>query len=84
MLWRWESYTTPLTLPLPSPLPPQFTSENYSLDLESDCNIFFWHKYSYGERYQHFIMDHGPPSGRDDGHLYSSYVDARLNNNAKD
>jgi hypothetical protein len=59
----------------------QYTSENNSLDLQSDCNRFGWHKQSDGESYQHFTMDHGPPSGRDDNHLYSAYADARMNSN---
>lgn len=76
-----ESSTAPLTLPLSSPLLSQYTSENNSLDLQSDCNRFGWHKQSDGESYQHFTMDHGPPSGRDDNHLYSAYADARMNSN---
>lgn len=76
-----ESSSAPLTLPLSSPLLSQYTSENNSLDLQSDCNRFGWHKLSDGDGYQHFPMDHGPPNGRDDGHLYSAYADARLNSN---
>lgn len=76
-----ESSTAPLTLSSSPSLLPQYTSENNSLDLQSDCNRFGWHKQSDGDSYKHFTMDHGPPSGRDDSHLYSAYSDARMNNN---
>jgi hypothetical protein len=73
-----ESSTAPLILPLSSPLLSQYTSENNSFDLQSDCNRFGWHKQSDGESCQYFTMDHGPLCGRDDNLLHSAYAEYRL------
>eukprot|EP01018_Ginkgo_biloba_P001654 Gb_33090 [translate_table: standard] len=70
-----ESSTNPLTLSSPSPLLSQSTSENINLELPSDSNRFGWHKQLDGESRQLFTMDHGPPSGRDDGRFASVYAD---------
>eukprot|EP01018_Ginkgo_biloba_P028400 Gb_19326 [translate_table: standard] len=70
-----ESSMNPLTLSSPSLLLSLSTSENINLELPSNNNRFGWHKLLDGESRQLFTMDHGPPSGRDDGHFFAVYAD---------